>query len=228
MYQFKRMPFGLSSAPSAFQKVMVTVVAGVPGVAIYMDDIVVHGPDRPTHDQRLNKVFQRLHHHNLTVNVEKCTFAVSEVPFVGHRISVGEREALTCIWACEKWHIFLFGRRFLLRTDHQALTSLLSASGTGQRSLRLHRWMERLCRYTFRVEYRPGRCNQVADLLSRSPAPIEEPVQEAEDSGECVLLLNTWSPGISLEQMEKESGADTELQRVLDCTREGWSDPGEL
>ena len=97
------------------------------------------------------------------------------------KYSVGEREALACIWACDKWHIFLFGRRCLLRTDHQALTSLLSASGTGQRSLRLHRWMERLCRYTFRVEYRPGRCNQVADLLSRSPAPIEEP-------GDCVVL----------------------------------------
>jgi hypothetical protein len=52
-----------------------------------MDDIVVHGPDRPTHDQRLNEVFKRLHHHNLTVNAEKCTFAASEVPFVGHRIS---------------------------------------------------------------------------------------------------------------------------------------------
>jgi hypothetical protein len=50
----------LSSAPSAFQKVMVTVVAGPPGVAVYMDDIVVHGPDRPTHDGRLNEVFQRL------------------------------------------------------------------------------------------------------------------------------------------------------------------------
>ena len=35
VYQFKRMPFGLSSAPRAFQKVMVTVVAGVPGVAVY-------------------------------------------------------------------------------------------------------------------------------------------------------------------------------------------------
>ena len=95
MYQFKRMPFGLSSAPSAFQKVMVTVVAGVPGVAIYMDDIVVHGPDRPTHDQRLNEVFQRLHHHNLTVNVEKCTFAASEIPFVGHRISASGISPLT-------------------------------------------------------------------------------------------------------------------------------------
>ena len=87
VYQFKRMPFGLSSAPSAFHKVMVTVVAGVPGVAAYMDGIVIHGSDRTTHHQRLNEVFQRLHHHNLMVNVEKCIFAAKEVPFVGHRIS---------------------------------------------------------------------------------------------------------------------------------------------
>ena len=62
---------------------MVTVAAGVPGVAVYMDDIMIHGPDRATHDQRLNEVFQRLHHHYLTVNVEKCIFTAKEVPFVG-------------------------------------------------------------------------------------------------------------------------------------------------
>ena len=43
VFQFRRMPFGLSSAPSAFQKMMTSVVAGIPGVAVYMDDIVVHG-----------------------------------------------------------------------------------------------------------------------------------------------------------------------------------------
>ena len=37
------------------------------------------------------------------------------------KYSVGEREALACIWACERWHTYLYGRLFILRTDHQAL-----------------------------------------------------------------------------------------------------------
>jgi len=42
------------------------------------------------------------------------------------KYSVGERGALACVWAVEKWHTYLWGRKFLLRTDHQALTTLLS------------------------------------------------------------------------------------------------------
>ncbi|KAJ8365040.1 hypothetical protein SKAU_G00138710 [Synaphobranchus kaupii] len=63
VFRYTRMPFGLSSAPSCFQKVMSTILAGVPGVAMYLDDIVVHGPDRPTHD------------------------ALSTVDFIGFRLS---------------------------------------------------------------------------------------------------------------------------------------------
>ena len=35
--------------------------------------------------------------------------------------SATKREALACLWACERWHYYLYGRRFLLQTDHQAL-----------------------------------------------------------------------------------------------------------
>ncbi|XP_062511237.1 uncharacterized protein K02A2.6-like [Corticium candelabrum] len=83
VFQFRRMPFGLSSAPSAFQKMMTSVLAGIPGVAIYMDDIAVHGPDRKIHAERLDQVFQRLTCHQLTVNNEKCLIGVAETLFVG-------------------------------------------------------------------------------------------------------------------------------------------------
>ena len=36
--------------------------------------------------------------------------------------SVGEKEALSCVWACEIWFQYLWGRHFTLRTDHQDLT----------------------------------------------------------------------------------------------------------
>ena len=56
VFRYTRMPFGLSSAPSCFQKVMSTILTGVPGTAVYLDDIVVHGPDQATHDARLHSV----------------------------------------------------------------------------------------------------------------------------------------------------------------------------
>ncbi len=273
VYQFSHMPFGLSSAPSCFQKVMTTILAGIPGVAVFLDDIVVHAADIQTHNDRLNRVASSLMEHNLTLNAEKCTFATSAIDFVGfrltprgiaplqsnieaiHRIpepsstsqvasflgmtayylrflpqysrttaplcqllkkdepwnwtaecseavqmlksqlttppilahfdpdsptivtcdastqalgavlsqeqdgverpvafasraltpteqrySVGEREALACVWASGRWHLYLYGRHFTLRTDHQVLTTLLSASGSGHKPLRLHRW----------------------------------------------------------------------------------------
>ena len=80
----------------------------------------------------------------------------------------------------------MYDRRFVLRTDHQALTTLLSITGSGQRPLRLHRWADRLHRYNFSVQYRPGKQNQVADFLSSVNHQIvgclsDEPDAAAED-----------------------------------------------
>lgn len=46
VFRYTRMPFGLSSAPSCFQKIMSSIFAGIPGVSLYLDDIVVHGPEQ--------------------------------------------------------------------------------------------------------------------------------------------------------------------------------------
>ena len=32
------------------------------------------------------------------------------------KYSVGEREALACVWACERWHMYVYGRSFTLLT----------------------------------------------------------------------------------------------------------------
>ena len=60
LYRFKRMPFGLSSAPSAFQKTMAATFSGLEGVEVFMDDIVVHGSTMEVHDRCLKGIRSRL------------------------------------------------------------------------------------------------------------------------------------------------------------------------
>ncbi|KAG1936342.1 gag-pol fusion protein [Pimephales promelas] len=93
VFRYTLMAFGLSSAPSCFQKVMSTILAGIPGVAVFLDDIVNHAQHIETHNKHLQRVAQALLQNNLTLNPEKCCFAAPAIDFVGFRLSVcGEQE----------------------------------------------------------------------------------------------------------------------------------------
>ena len=85
--------------------------------------------------------------------------------------SVYEKEALSCLHVCEHWHYFLYGRKFKIRTDHKALTSLLdnSCQGQNRKPMRMQRWFDRLQIYAYTLEFRPGKFNCIADMLSSSP-----------------------------------------------------------
>ena len=48
LYAYNRLPFGISSAPAIFQKLMDTVLLGIPGVYCYIDDILVSTLDEDT------------------------------------------------------------------------------------------------------------------------------------------------------------------------------------
>ena len=80
--------------------------------------------------------------------------------------SISEKEMLAALWAMEQLHYYLYGRKFLLRTDHKAL---LAFNVRGEvKSRRIERWYYRLQTYTFEVVYRKGEEQGNADCLSRS------------------------------------------------------------
>jgi hypothetical protein len=58
----------------------------------------------------------------------------------------------------------LWGRRFLVRTDHYSLKFLLDQRLS---TVPQHQWLSKLFGFDFAVEYRPGRLNSAADALSR-------------------------------------------------------------
>ena len=92
------------------------------------------------------------------------------VAFDGKRLSpaeqnysVGEQELLAVMHALELWRCYLVGAELTVVTDHRPNTFFAT------KAPRQTRWAERLSRFQFFWEYRPGRIN-VADLLSRHPS----------------------------------------------------------
>ena len=71
-------------------------------------------------------------------------FASRTLSSAERKYSTIEKEALGCVWAVEKWRTYLWGRKFTLITDHQALTTLLTPKGTDRAGMRIARWAARL------------------------------------------------------------------------------------
>ncbi|KAJ8034400.1 hypothetical protein HOLleu_21220 [Holothuria leucospilota] len=85
LFQYKRVCFGLSSAPSVFQKMMQSMLAGLSGVQCYLDDVIVYGKDEE-HNENLREVLTRLDSYGVKLN-DKCKFNQSSIKFLGHIIS---------------------------------------------------------------------------------------------------------------------------------------------
>lgn len=84
---FNRMPFGISSAPEYFQRVMEKILHGLEGIICLMDDILVYGKNAVEHWNRLHKVLERIEKSGMTLRKEKCEFGCHEVKFLGHLVS---------------------------------------------------------------------------------------------------------------------------------------------
>ena len=363
VWQFRSLPFGLASGPSAFQQVIRKILHGLDGCTNILDDILVYGRTVAEHDERLRRVLDRLVKYNATIRRDKCVIGVAEVDFNGHHLSASgvqpllsnveaiqkmpapvdqkqllrfvctasyylkflsgfaelceplrrllkadavwnwsaecqrcfdelkrrltcppvlahfdtsastvvtcdassvalgaclsqlhqdgerpvafasrtlspterkysasEREALACMWACEHWNFYLYGRHFTLVTDHQALKTLLTTGGSGHRPLRLHRWSDRLFQYTFTVTYRPGKLNVVADCLSRSSVIADTPevansadIDDELDVGLVQTIFGHVATSVvTLESVAAATTADKDLRTVVQYVSNGW------
>ena len=74
LYRYKRLMFGISSAPEKYQRIISDVIRGCKGVANIADDLIVPGKDAGEHDKNLHAVLQHLKERSLTLNGAKCQF----------------------------------------------------------------------------------------------------------------------------------------------------------
>ena len=66
---------------------MTDLLGDIDGVEGQIDDVLVHDRDQAQHDNRLNKVLNRLAESKITLNKLKCEFSVSKVKVLGHIVS---------------------------------------------------------------------------------------------------------------------------------------------
>ena len=351
LYRYTRVNFGLASAGPCFQRIMASMLKGIEGVEIYLDDVICHGRTQAEHDAVVTKVLDRFRAHRVQVNWGKSIRSQVEIKFLGYLISasgvridpervrplleaadpaderslraflgsvsyhsrfiprcseaveplraalrnvpfewnaalseatravkdlirhapaldmfdptlatvlttdasdvgcgacltqvgragevrviayasksfspaeraysVVEKEALSCVWACEKWRHYLWGRRFTLRTDHQALSTIFGPKGSNRVGRRISRWEARLLDFTFQVEYIRSERNQVADGLSR--LPVLETAWSDDDTVQIASLMG--GGAIDLSEFEEASSADKQLSAVRSALQGQW------
>ena len=86
LFQYNRLPFGISSAPGIFQRVMDTLLQGIDEVVVYLDDILITGSSDAEHLTSLKEVLTRLEKAGLRLNQKKCQFLAPSVTYLGYRI----------------------------------------------------------------------------------------------------------------------------------------------
>ena len=132
------------------------------------------------------------------------------------KYSTTEKEGLAVVWACEKFHLYLYGIPFELITDHKPLEGLYSSKS--RTNARIQRWMLRLIPYTYSIRYIPAPQN-IADALSRLISNFKPNDTDRRNHAEEYIqfIAREATPkSISTREVEEASKYDRELSDVRD------------
>lgn len=87
LFKYERLPYGISTAPSKFKKIMENILLGIKNVVVFFDDILVTGRNREEHIKILNEVLKRLDDVGLKVKRDKCSFFQNDIEYLGYKLS---------------------------------------------------------------------------------------------------------------------------------------------
>ena len=149
------------------------------------------------------------------------------------RYCVTRRELLAVVFFVTKFKHYLFGRQFVVRTDHSALRWLMSFKEPCDQ---MARWLEALSQFNFSIVHRKGKQHGNADGLSRAPCDPEacpcydgQTVLEDLPCGGCNQCIKKhqqwscfWDTDDVVPLVAKCVGSSTQLERPSDSVKAGF------
>ena len=132
-----------------------------------------------------------------------------------------QKEALSIIFALKKFHQFLYGRKFILVTDHKPLISMFGPNTATPvlAANRLARLSLMLSQYNYTVEYRSTKQHGNGDTLSRLPAgpDLSFDGEEGDNDVNTVCTIRTIS--LQLQPYNRNQLKDSTLTKIQSSQR---------
>ncbi|POM78651.1 Pol protein [Phytophthora palmivora] len=121
-----------------------------------------HAPVLALPDENMSFSVNDVEEHECVISFQARQLKAAERNYPVH-----DKELLAMKYALVKFRVHLLGTRpFVIYTDHASLRTVTNSPHLLQR---MARWLSFFAEYNFRVEYKPGKLNVLADALSRRP-----------------------------------------------------------
>lgn len=91
LYQFTRVPFGVTNGVACFQRIMDSLIQEeqLMGTYAYLDNVTICGKTQEEHDANLDKFLEAAKKKNISYNEEKCTFSTKRLSILGYVVEGG-------------------------------------------------------------------------------------------------------------------------------------------
>ncbi|KAK3697327.1 hypothetical protein QZH41_004727 [Actinostola sp. cb2023] len=136
------------------------------------------------------------------------------------RYATIEKEMLAVVFALEKWHQFTYGRAVQVCTDHKPLVSINQKS-LDKAPRRLQGMLLRSLNYNIDIQYRPGKEQHLADMMSRSFLPLNS--HESQEEFEVINAVKFLPMREErIQEIKKHTESDDTLCQLRTTIQQGF------
>ncbi|CAB0009978.1 unnamed protein product, partial [Nesidiocoris tenuis] len=131
-----------------------------------------------------------------------------------------EKEALGLVWALKKFFHYVYGREFILHTDHKPLTHIFNPQGEipPMSATRLMHYSVFLLGFNYQIRFRKTGDHANADFCSRYPVSDRKDYRDESEIFQCSQLGRL---PISRKDIAEETRKDPESKSMFEAIVEG-------